>query len=60
MLTGDAVDVHAAERYGLVNFVVPRHDLDTAALTLAKKIVARAPIVPGSSFGRSMAASVLL
>jgi enoyl-CoA hydratase len=44
MLTGEAVDANTAERYGLLNRVVPRRDLDAAARTLAEKIVARAPL----------------
>jgi enoyl-CoA hydratase/carnithine racemase len=40
LLTGDVIDAATAERWGLVNRVVPAADLRNATLELARKIVA--------------------
>jgi enoyl-CoA hydratase len=42
-LTGDFVDATTAERWGLVEKVVPRADLDSSALSVATAIAARSP-----------------
>jgi len=44
MLIGEPVDALTAERYGLVNRVVPRDDFDAAVRTLVAKIIAGAPL----------------
>lgn len=44
MLTGEAVDANTAGWMGLVNRVVPRENLDGAAIELAEKIKARGPL----------------
>mgnify|MGYP001582911329 CR=1 FL=1 len=44
ILTGEAVTAQEAYRIGLVNQVVPAAELTTAAETLAKKIMANAPL----------------
>jgi enoyl-CoA hydratase/carnithine racemase len=41
LLTGDFIDAHTAERYGLVNQVVPADELESATLALAQKIAAK-------------------
>ncbi len=41
ILTGDMIDAATAERYGLVNKVVPLADVDSAALELAEKLAAK-------------------
>jgi enoyl-CoA hydratase/carnithine racemase len=38
LLTGDPIDAHTAERWGLVNRVVPAHELDDAVGALARPI----------------------
>ena len=38
LLTGDPIDAHTAERWGLVNRAVPARDLDDAVGTLARTI----------------------
>jgi enoyl-CoA hydratase len=43
-LTGDLVPVERAERWGLVNAVVPPGEVLPAALALAEKIAANAPL----------------
>ena len=44
LLTGDAVDAATAERWGLVNRVVPTAELMTAAMAYARRIAANAPL----------------
>lgn len=44
LLTGDGIDAIVAERWGLVNKVVPQADLLTTAQTYARKIAANAPL----------------
>ena len=44
LLTGDNVDAATAERWGLVNKVVPMADLMATALDYAKRIAANAPL----------------
>ena len=44
LLTGDMIDAHTAEKWGLVNKVVPEGELDKAAMDLAKKLAAKSPI----------------
>ncbi len=44
LLTGEYVTSEDAERWGLVNRVVPRDDVLPAALALAEKIAANAPL----------------
>lgn len=41
IMTGESFSARAAERWGLVNEVVPRADLDQAALQWAEKLVAK-------------------
>jgi E-phenylitaconyl-CoA hydratase len=44
LLTGDGIDAVAAERWGLVNKVVPQADLLETAYGYARKIAANAPL----------------
>ena len=44
LLTGDAIDAQTAERWGLVNKVVPLDQLMDTALAYARKIAANAPL----------------
>ena len=44
LLTGDGIDAVAAERWGLVNKVVPKEDLMTTAYAYARRIAANAPL----------------
>ena len=44
LLTGDAIDAATAARWGLVNKVVARAELMTAALNYARRIAANAPL----------------
>ena len=44
LLTGDPIDAAAAERWGLVNQVVPKERLMEAALDYARRIAANAPL----------------
>jgi len=44
LLTGDAMDAGTAERWGLVNKVVPLDQLMDTALAVARKIAANAPL----------------
>lgn len=44
LLTGDMIDAHTAEKWGLVNKVVPEGELDNVAMDLAKKLAAKSPI----------------
>ncbi|OPY15100.1 MAG: putative enoyl-CoA hydratase echA8 [Syntrophus sp. PtaU1.Bin005] len=41
ILTGDMIDAATAERYGLVNKVVPLEDVDKAAMELAEKLASK-------------------
>jgi len=41
ILTGDMIDAATAERYGLVNRVVPLEDVDKAAMELAEKLASK-------------------
>ncbi len=43
LLTGDFMDAERAREYGLVNYVVPAEQLDSATQELAKKIAAKSP-----------------
>lgn len=43
LLTGEFIDAEAAERYGLVNRVVPSGDLDQAVADLAENVVRQGP-----------------
>jgi enoyl-CoA hydratase/carnithine racemase len=45
MLTGDAIDARRAYQLGLVNKVVPRAELMTAAMDYATRLAANAPLV---------------
>lgn len=44
LLTGDAMDAATAERWGLINKVVPSGELRAAAMVYARKIGANAPL----------------
>ena len=44
LLTGDPLTAAEAERIGLVNRVVPAADLDTAAMKMAERLAAGAPL----------------
>jgi enoyl-CoA hydratase/carnithine racemase len=44
LLTGDFIDPHTAERYGLVNDVVPDADLARTTRELAENIAAKSPL----------------
>lgn len=44
LLTGDSIDAKTAAHFGLVNKVVPIEGLMPAALTMARKIAANAPL----------------
>jgi enoyl-CoA hydratase/carnithine racemase len=44
LLTGDSIDAARAEKYGLVNKVVPRAELMPTALDYARRIAANAPL----------------
>ncbi len=44
LLTGDAIDAATAQRWGLVNKVVPRERLMGAAMDYARRIAANAPL----------------
>lgn len=44
LLTGDGIDATVAERWGLINKVVPAADLLATAYTYARKIAANAPL----------------
>jgi E-phenylitaconyl-CoA hydratase len=44
LLLGDAFDADAANRWGLVNRVVPREELLPAAMAYARRLAANAPL----------------
>jgi E-phenylitaconyl-CoA hydratase len=44
LLTGDGIDAVAAERWGLINKVVPKEDLLDTAFKYARRIAANAPL----------------
>ena len=52
LLTGDLIDARTAERWGLVNHVVPLAELDASIDRLAKKITAHSGVVV--SMGKSL------
>jgi enoyl-CoA hydratase/carnithine racemase len=45
LFTGDQIDAATAERWGLVNRVVPLGELDAAVATLARKVASHSPAV---------------
>lgn len=45
MLTGERVEAKEAQELGLVNYVVPRDQLDTKIEEIAKKIVNKSPAI---------------
>jgi enoyl-CoA hydratase/carnithine racemase len=45
LFTGDQIDAATAERWGLVNRVVPLTELDTAVAALARKVASHSPAV---------------
>ncbi len=45
MLTGESVDAKEAQQLGLVNYVVPREQLDAKVDEIAKKIVNKSPAI---------------
>jgi len=53
LLTGDIIDVYAAERYGLVNRVVPAEQLLPAARELAQRLIS------GPTFAHGMTKEML-
>ncbi|HEX8250812.1 MAG TPA: enoyl-CoA hydratase/isomerase family protein [Pyrinomonadaceae bacterium] len=44
ILTGDMIDAEKALRFGLVNYVFPKEELETKTLELAGKIAQKAPV----------------
>jgi enoyl-CoA hydratase/carnithine racemase len=44
LLTGDFISAQRAYEIGLINRVVPEHELDTAAMEFAKKIASKSPL----------------
>jgi E-phenylitaconyl-CoA hydratase len=44
LLTGDSIDAQTAERWGLINRVVPKEDLLKATFEVARKIARNAPL----------------
>jgi enoyl-CoA hydratase/carnithine racemase len=44
LLTGDMIDAEDAERWGLVNHVVPADQLEEATMTLANKLAEKSPL----------------
>jgi E-phenylitaconyl-CoA hydratase len=44
LLTGEPIDAATAERWGLVNRVVPQHSLMETALGIARRIASNAPL----------------
>ena len=51
ILTGDPIDAVMARDFGLVNAVVPQHDLLPAALALADKIARHSPLAVAACLG---------
>jgi enoyl-CoA hydratase/carnithine racemase len=49
LLTGDAIDAATAERWGLINRVVPREQLMPAAYDYARRVAANAPLAVQAS-----------
>ena len=47
LLTGDMIDAEAAQRFGLVNRVVPHDSLMDETMALAEKIASRSRLVVG-------------
>jgi trans-feruloyl-CoA hydratase/vanillin synthase len=45
IMTGDTFDGREAENIGLVNFAVPRAELESKAIALAKKLMEKNPVV---------------
>lgn len=45
LLTGETVDAAHAQRIGLVNKVVPAHELDAAVQALAARIASKSPLI---------------
>ena len=44
LLTGEMIDAHQAEQWGLVNKVVPTEKLEDATMELAQKLAAKSPL----------------
>jgi enoyl-CoA hydratase/carnithine racemase len=44
IMSGDVIDAAQAEAWGLVDFLVPTADLDTRALSVARRIAAKPPV----------------
>jgi enoyl-CoA hydratase/carnithine racemase len=44
VMTGEVVDAALAEKWGVVDFVVPPEDLDARALAIAKQLAAHSPL----------------
>ncbi|HDM09296.1 MAG TPA: enoyl-CoA hydratase/isomerase family protein [Desulfobacteraceae bacterium] len=44
LLTGDMIDAHTAEQWGLVNKVVPAEKLEEATMGLAQKLAEKSPL----------------
>jgi len=44
LLTGDLITAQEAERFGLINKVVPQEDLENAAMELAERLASKSPI----------------
>ena len=51
LLTGAPIDAAAAERYGLVNRVVPARELEAATLALARSLAARSALFTTMAVG---------
>jgi enoyl-CoA hydratase/carnithine racemase len=49
--TGDPIPAFRAERYGLVNAVVPADEVVSAALAMARRVVVNAPLAVRESLG---------
>lgn len=48
LVTGDFIDAQTAADWGLINQVVPQEELESATLTLAKKIVGKSAVAIGA------------
>jgi enoyl-CoA hydratase/carnithine racemase len=44
LLTGDLIDANTAERFGLINEVVPSPELASRTAALASKVAAKSPL----------------